>query len=734
MKKFLSLYFVFIALMALPLSVEAGEQPTSVTFDFTLESEQSLRGYVGTAMTDVKGYIYNETFKVENTTLQITGGSAPSRIYKDDNHGVNLVVYNNYGTLQFVAPEGYAIKQIDFTPAGNSNIDKLTASSGTIQGMKWTGNADGVRFVQGGTSYFANAIVTLAVRDETTAALSAIEYKECANIAAFNALEDGAYAKVMLTDAEITGISADGYSTMWIQDATGGCWIQYTSLIVKYLEANNKVNGFFYVVKRSTSGNSQMKEALETPKSDFTQTPIGEPAMIEGTLAEVNIAANKNKVVKITGATLKTTVTTNSSGVVTANGGTLTQGGATIAVNNGTATANQQMHKITEWENDQTLENITMVAILVGKSSTENQLLPISISTSTGVNDGTEEHPYNVSELLAQKEALATSGKAVWVKADLKGLGMDGQSQSNADTEDGGKTVKNMAALFGDATGEFVAYSWQILGLLDMADLTNTKDLLISLTYGTTGHPYGNSANPQYASKEEPTDAHFSLEEVHGALSLEIKNGYRGYHIPSCYVVPNGVVAARVSSNYTAAKGATIAYGYYSGDEEGKTYVINKNNALVLMAAEGTYDFVLSAGYYEQINSNGLSGGEKAGVNTIPMKNNALRYHYRFVANGEKVGFERNCTESTEVNLESKDEVYLTINGADTHFYGNWTWETDDKNWITWAGRNYKLETGVQSIAAKANNNATIYSLQGVRQNQLKRGLNIVGTKKVLVK
>ena len=297
--------------------------------------------------------------------------------------------------------------------------------------------------------------------------------------------------------------------------------------------------------------------------------------------------------------------------------------------------------------------------------------------------DGTKANPYTVAELNAQKDALAASGETVWVKADLRGLGEDGTKTDNATGED---NVKQMAGLFGDATGTFVAYSWQILGELALSDLTNTKDLLISLTYGTAGHPYGNSSSPQYASNYEPTDAHFSLGEVYGALSLEIKNGYRGYHIASSYVVPKEIVAARVASNYTAAKGATIAYGYYDGAEEGK-YIINKNTALVLLAYNGTYDFVLSSGYYEQINSNSLSGGEKAGVNTIPMKNNQLRYHYRFVANGDKVGFERNCETSTDVNLESKDEVYLTINGNDNHFFGNWTWETEDKNWISWTDK-----------------------------------------------
>lgn len=349
----------------------------------------------------------------------------------------------------------------------------------------------------------------------------------------------------------------------------------------------------------------------------------------------------------------------------------------------------------------------------------------------------TKDHPYTVAQLLAQKDALAASGETVWVKADLKGLGEDGTQTNNADTEDGeGKTVRNMAGLFGDATGEFLAYSWQILGQLDIADLTNTKNLLIALTYGTEGHPYGNSSSPQYASKYEPTDAHFSLFEVHGALSLEIQNGFRGYHIASCYQVPREVVAARVASNYTAKNGATIAYGYYDGAEEGKSYVINKNTALVLMAYPGTYNFVLSADYYEQINSNSLSGGENAGINTIPMKNNALRYHYRFIATGDKTGFERNCEESTQVNLASKDEVYLTVNGNDNHFFGNWTWETADKNWISWAGQaitDYENHSSnITDVNESPISGSAIYNLQGMSLNKLQKGVNIVNGKKII--
>ena len=415
------------------------------------------------------------------------------------------------------------------------------------------------------------------------------------------------------------------------------------------------------------------------------------------------------------------------------------------------------MHTQTKWNINYPLDARADMISLTNKPITRTimkRILPclsfvlLSLSFSS-VTAQTKDSPYTVAQLLEQKEALAASGETVWVRADLKGLGEDGTKTVNADTEDSdGKTVRNMAAVFSDATGEFVAYSWQILGQLDLADLTNTKGLLIALTYGTEGHPYGNSANPQYASNYEPTDAHFSLGEVHGALTLEIKNNYRGYHVASCYQVPREVVAVRVASGYTSSKGATVSYGYYDGAEEGKNYIINKNNALVLLAYPGTYSFVLSAGYYEQINSNSLNGGEMAGVNTIPMKNNALRYHYRFVASGDKVGFERNCDESTQVNLESKDEVYLTVNGSDSHFFGSWKWETDDKKWISWQG---KAITDFENHSSHITNvtdapaaDAAIYNLAGqrlrattsddLRSANLHKGLYIVNGKKILVK
>ena len=321
-------------------------------------------------------------------------------------------------------------------------------------------------------------------------------------------------------------------------------------------------------------------------------------------------------------------------------------------------------------------------------------------SNAAKAGDGTKDNPYTPAELNAQKEALKEKAMTmlpfetniVWVKADLKGLGEDGTLTDNADTEEVGddgktKTVYHMAGLFGDDTDTFVAYSWQILGQLAMEDLTNTKDLLIALTYQEHSHTYANRDNPWQGQDLEPDEFHFSLVEVYGALSLTITNGYRGFHIPSCYVVPEGVCAVTVNAGYTASGGAYVKYRYYDG-ADAETNVTLKNVALVLMAKDGTYDFVLTTEYYNPVmaTSNALYGGTQTGANVGTKKNRA---RLRFVNDGTKVGFERNSQENATVILDSKDEVYLEVNSLSTHFYGNWPWETADQNWISWGGGSY---------------------------------------------
>lgn len=395
--------------------VAAGVQPTEVTFDFSNGSLMTP----GTKLTDPAGFIFNKTFTVDNVALQVTAGSAQSAIFTDSSRGTCLAMFPMYAMMGITAPEGYAVTKIEFTQAGTGDLN-MTPVVGTVDDHTWTGNADVVYFEMPqsqGTAYLSKVTVTLAAKNAETVTAT-IDYTECANIAAFNALEGGTAAKVTLTDAEVIGISANGYGTAWIQDATGGCLFQYCSLI-ENLQEKTKLNGVVYVIVRHNGGNAQMKEAIDTPKSSLQAETISDYTMVEGTLAEVNVAANLNKVVKITGASFVAT---------SATAGTLTQGEASISVNNGTATANQQLHKITDtWTKDVTkMDNVTIVAILTAKSATENQLLPISMTeeTSTGissvsVSDMDNVQIYNLQGVRMnslQKGINIVNGKMVVIK------------------------------------------------------------------------------------------------------------------------------------------------------------------------------------------------------------------------------------------------------------------------------------------------------------------------------
>ena len=96
--------------------------------------------------------------------------------------------------------------------------------------------------------------------------------------------------------------------------------------------------------------------------------------------------------------------------MTSATAGTLTQGDATIDVSNGTETANQQLHKIENWTKDTTLENITIVAILVGKSNTANQLLPISITSNANGIETIHNSQFTVSNSIYNLQGIRLNG------------------------------------------------------------------------------------------------------------------------------------------------------------------------------------------------------------------------------------------------------------------------------------------------------------------------------------
>lgn len=727
------------------------EAKSQVLFDF---SDPNFRENIGTALNDVNGNIYNETFTVDGTTLQITCGAAPTKIYVDASRGQNLVTYRDYTTLTFRAPEGMAITDITFTAAGNSNINSMTATSGNITGMSWTGNAEGVRFTQGATSYMANAIVTLAVKTAETAALPAITYTECANIAAFNALEVGTYAKITLTDAEITGKSADGYSTVFIQDASAGAWIQYTTLNDQ-LNEKTKVNGTVYTVKRVASGNPQLKEAEDTPNSSVTSTALSEYTMVEGTLAEVNVAANQNKVVKITGASFVAT---------SATAGTLTQGDVTIDVNNGTATANQQLHKITdEWVKDETkMENVTIIAILVAKSASAYQLLPISMEeVAVSTADATFDFQNN-PENWPVSEALFDDDRGVVTTLTANGVTLTSiqNNEWNANmiykAEDADpvfrvakenafkltapegkaivKVVVTMAAASFDFTadnGEIAENTWT--GNATEVTFTTTANRSISKIEVTLADENDETIKP-VAAVEVATIADFNAVEDGKTVKLTLTNARVNGVMGGSYYVED-------ASGATVFKGLTLTpgtqlNGYVIGTKSTDDEIDFMNDPAVAVE----YQLTATDATTFEASETTMEGTVMALTEAGTQANYGRLVTFEHVTISGS-GLNKTLTDANGNTFKARDYMGVLptgytwpekagkITGIVIYYMTGWFLMPISADAIV-----EDTTQGIETINATTTESLTIYNLQGQRLNGLQKGINIVNGKKVVIK
>lgn len=721
-------------------------QKSEATFDFT---SQTIRENIGTAMNDTKGWIYNETFTVKDVTMQVTCGSAASRIYVDANRGQNLVTYKEYTTLTFKAPQGLAITKIEFTAAGNSNINNFTASSGTIEGMTWTGNAEGVRFQQGGTTYLANAVVTLAAKEETTTSLPDITYTECANIAAFNALEAGTYAKVTLTDAEVIGKSADGYSTVWIQDATGGCWIQYTSLN-DMLQEGTKVNGFVYTVARANAGNVHMKEAEATLESSITASEISNYTIVEGTLAEVNVAANLNKVVKISGATLEET---------SATAGKLTLGDATIDVNNGTATANQQLHKIAEWAKDTKLENVTIVAILVAKSASANQLLPISMEVVETPDAAFDFQNNNGNWPVGEGADYENGNFTTLTQGDVTLTGIQGSAYNPS------RIMKNDSRgiylqCFKENSLKLAAPEGKAIVKVAVTMQTGSFDLTPSTgevadnvwTGNATEVTFANEKGSRYIWAINVFLADENDETVKPAAAVEVAT------IAAFNALENGTLAkltltnARVNGYYdlrgtyyvedatgaVAIKGVTLTAGKaLSG------YIVGTKSADTSVDMNGTIvEYSLTADNADNVETaDATLEGTVLAVDAVGTQAN-----YGKLITVENVTISgsaqnKTLTDGNSNTIKARDlmgvlptdyawpEKAAKLTGILVYNVTDWFLMPVSADAIV-----AETGTGIASVSAESAAGMQIFNMQGVRRSQLQRGLNIVNGRKVVVK
>ena len=200
-------------------------------------------------------------------------------------------------------------------------------------------------------------------------------YTEVESIADFNQLATGTLARVKLHDA-IVSATALGPSrwTIYVQDATAGA---HLFCMPFSLERNDVLNGYICVVKNNQTAGSRMAMTEQTTLEGVEVTAGGTVEPVVGTIAEVNVAQNLNRVVKIDGVSMQGTSATAATLSDAADN--------TIALNN--ASSGMSPYVITDSFAGLNYDNVSVTGILYGTTK-GNQLYPLAIEqVQTGISD-----------------------------------------------------------------------------------------------------------------------------------------------------------------------------------------------------------------------------------------------------------------------------------------------------------------------------------------------------------
>ncbi len=225
-------------------------------------------------------------------------------------------------------------------------------------------------------------------------------------------------------------------------------------------------------------------------------------------------------------------------------------------------------------------------------------------------------------------------------------------------------------------------------------------------------------------------------EEVSGldeTQSITIpESGYLAINPAKPFCGPKDVTFSYVNVSNNAAT-TDMTYYQYAGNEQ-----LLIAGTWIAIAQPGTYDLKLSTSQGTmKTRSSGLSWSDEDELTLSGSKANSMIYKFQNTAG--QIGFKR-VTATTEgkynhATFSDGDRMYYAISEAIADKIAAKNGATDHTNleFIAWHGAE-PVPTGITNVNAANAENMVIYNLQGVRLNQLQKGLNIVNGKKVVMK
>jgi len=263
------------------------------TFDF---ANNPLNWAVTDDITDYDGAAKVTELTVNNVKLNAIQNNewVGNILYKAEGSETAMLRIGKFNAFSLTAPEGKAVVKASITMATEGQTFDFEASNGALADNVWTGNASVVTFTTQANRQIAKIEITLADENEETIKPAKVDV-EVADIAAFNAVEDGKVVKLTLTNARVNGVKGGNY---YVEDATGATVIKGVELT-----AGTALNGYIIGTKSIDASVDMNSEIVEhqltaTDASTFEASAT----TLEGTVMTIDaigVQANYGKLITV---------------------------------------------------------------------------------------------------------------------------------------------------------------------------------------------------------------------------------------------------------------------------------------------------------------------------------------------------------------------------------------------------------------------------------------------------
>ena len=740
MKKLFTLLFVFLAAL--------GASAEEVTFDF---QNNPLNWTVGEGKTFTDGALANPV-TIDDVTLTSVQGEAsyPAILMKDNNNVISLNVYKK-GAIKFNAAEGKAIVKVEATM--KSKTFALTPSTGAITENTWVGNATEVTFVADALYSFLKIVVTTAAENAETVKPAAVTYDvEVADIAAFNAIEDGKVAKLTLTNARVNAVKSGSY---YVEDATGATVIKGIELAV-----GTALNGYVVGTKTTDAGvdmNGEIKEyaltATDATTFEATTTVLNGVVMTD---AEAAVQANYGRLITLENVAI------SGSG----KNKTLTVDGTNLSIK-----ARDYMGVLpTDYVWPENASKITGVLIYY---ITGWFLMPVSADAivSAGTQSVAEfDFLNNNMELTIGNADNTNAGNLGGKSVTLGDATLSFVNSSTMPTRYYFNANKNQLQVISGGQIRFTAAEGKAIAKIEITPVaaTNNKwevdgevgklseDKLIwegnttTVRFTATGALYLTKIVVTTVAKDDITVTPDDNDTYTEVASLAEFNA-----------LAKGTLAKLNLTNAVITSGMVNGWGYFIQDATAGAHFYCAGLDFEVNDAINGYVFVK-----KDFNQPGprIAMTEKTNAQNLEVTHNGtytpVEGTLAEVANAANnnmvvklTGVAVKGSAETEATITSGEQTLAISNSKNN--YAPYVYRESLANvdyasatvvgilWTNTAGTTFKLYpisitegsgTGINEHSSFSAQNLTIYNLQGIRLNSLQRGLNIVNGKKVVVK